>query len=86
MKDELVPRIRSMIVERLFLNIAPEDMDPGASLLETYGVDSVSLLELVVGIEETFGIPMAEEDFDITHFETVNSIANFVAERIPEDS
>lgn len=81
MNADLQQRIKEMIVDRLFLNVAPEDIDPAASLVDTYGVDSVSLLELVVGIEETFGIPMADETFDMQHFENVNAIAAFVEER-----
>lgn len=81
MDKELLDEIRSMIVERLFLNVAPADIDPTASLTDDYGVDSVSLLELVVGIEETFGIPMADENFDLNNFVTVNAIADFVRQR-----
>ena len=81
MNADLQSRIKEMIVDRLFLNVAPEEIDPAASLVDAYGVDSVSLLELVVGIEETFGIPMADETFDMQHFENVNAIAAFVEER-----
>ncbi len=82
MSDDISARLRAMIVERLFLNVAPEAIDPQVSLIDTYGVDSVSLLELVVGIEEIFGIPMADETFDMQHFETVNAITKFVSERL----
>ncbi len=83
MNADLQQRIKEMIVDRLFLNVAPEAIDPAASLVDTYGVDSVSLLELVVGIEETFGIPMADETFELANFETVNAITDFVAARLP---
>ena len=82
MNADLQPRIKEMIVDRLFLNVSPESIDPDASLVDTYGVDSVSLLELVVGIEETFDIPMADETFDMQHFENVNAITAFVASRL----
>lgn len=83
MSTDLQPRIQAMLVERLFLNVEPETIDPAASLVDTYGVDSVSLLELVVGIEETFGIPMADETYDMQNFETVKAITDFVRERLP---
>jgi acyl carrier protein len=47
-----------------------------------YGVDSVSLLELVVGVEEEFGVTIPDEDFDIKHFQSVASLAAFVRARL----
>jgi acyl carrier protein len=46
--------------------------------MDDYGVDSVSLLELVVGVEEEFGIVIPDEEFSIKHFETVAALAAFV--------
>ncbi len=75
-----------MIVERLFLKVPPEAIQEEASLMDAYGVDSVSLLELVVGLEEEFGIVVSEEDFDVRHFETVAALARFVRERLASTS
>ena len=47
----------------------------------SYGVDSVSLLELVVGIEEEFGVSVEDDDFDVQHFDTVAALASFVREK-----
>jgi acyl carrier protein len=46
--------------------------------METYGIDSVALFELVVGLEDEFGVVMDDVDFQIDTFHTVNSIAEFV--------
>jgi acyl carrier protein len=76
--DSLKSRIKKMIVERLFLDVNPETIDDDASLMETYGVDSVALFEIVVGLEEEFGVPMEDVDFQVEAFRSVNSIADFV--------
>lgn len=76
--DDLKPRIKQMIVERLFLNVEPGDIPDDAPLMETYGIDSVALFELVVGLEDEFGVVMDDVDFQIDTFRTVNSIAEFV--------
>jgi len=78
---ELQQQIKKMIVERLFLDILPEEIADNAPLMETYGVDSVALFEIVVGIEEEFGIPMEDVDFQIDTFRTVNSIAAFIGDK-----
>jgi acyl carrier protein len=67
-----------MIAARLFLKVPPEKIEDEKSLMDHYGVDSVSLLELVVGIEEEFGIVIPDEEFSIKHFETVAALAAFV--------
>lgn len=71
-------RLKRMIAARLFLKVAPEAIDNDKSLMDDYGVDSVSLLELVVGIEEEFGIVIPDEEFSIKHFETVSALAAFI--------
>lgn len=76
-------KLEVMIVERLFLKVKPEEIPADASLMDTYGVDSVSLLELVVGLEDAFGIRLEDGDFNVQHFATVAALRDFVKERLP---
>lgn len=78
---DLKPRLKKMIVERLFLGIEPDTIADDAPLMDTYGIDSVSLFELVVGLEDEFGVVMEDVDFQIDTFRSVNSIADFVREK-----
>jgi acyl carrier protein len=80
--DELKPQIKEMIVERLFLNVAPGDIPDDADLMEAYGIDSVNLFEIVVGLEEQFEITMEDDDFNVETFSNVNNIAGFVAGKV----
>jgi acyl carrier protein len=79
--SNLKPRIKKMIVERLFLTVTPAEIEDDAPLMETYGIDSVALFELVVGLEDEFGISMEDADFKAETFATVNTIAAFVEEK-----
>ena len=79
---EIESRIKEMVVERLFLKVAPEELASDASLIDDYGVDSVALLELVVGREEVFGIVVEDGDFDLANFSTVKALAEFVKLRL----
>lgn len=63
--------LKELIVERLFLDIGPEEIETDEALSE-YGVDSFLLLELIVALEEMFGIQF--EQSDITS-ETLRSVA-----------
>lgn len=75
--------LKEMIVDRLFLKIAPSEIESEASLVDVYGVDSVSLLELVVGLEEQFGITVEDGDFNVNNFMTVAALRDFVKGRLP---
>lgn len=75
-------KLKEMIVGRLFLSVAPDDVITDASLIDAYGVDSVCLLELVVGLEETFGILIEDGDFDLRHFISVAALRDFVKDRL----
>ena len=74
-------QIKAMIVERLFLKVEPQEIPDGANLMETYNVDSVNIFEIVVGLEDEFGISLAEEDFSIEAFSTVEGIAELVTRK-----
>jgi len=76
-------KLRTMIVDRLFLPVKPEEIPVDVSLMDAYGVDSVSLLELVVGLEEAFGIRLEDGDFNVQHFVTVAALRDFVRARLP---
>ncbi len=78
--ENLSLEIRRMIVERLFLPEAPEDIKEEANLFDEYGVDSVSLLEMIVGLEEEFGIAVDPDGFDPSRFQTVTDICSYVRE------
>ena len=79
-------RLKKMIVERLFMKIEPERIENDKSLVNDYGVDSVSLFELVVGIEEEFGIRIGDDEFDIANFSTVSALARFVRSKMPDSA
>ena len=77
--NDLKAQIKRMIVERLFLNVSPNEIADDAPIMDTYGIDSVALFELVVGLEDEFGVVMEDVDFKVDTFQSVNSIAAFVS-------
>lgn len=53
-------------------------------LLESGILDSLSLLQLVVFLEERFGITVGDADLLPQNFETVNTICAYLRAREPE--
>jgi D-alanine--poly(phosphoribitol) ligase subunit 2 len=49
-------------------------------LLEAGLIDSLALVTLIVALEETFGVQLPLDDFDIERFRSVASMADFLVE------
>ncbi len=81
MSGNLEQQLKEMIVERCFLTICPEDIEDEAPLMESVGLDSVQILEVVVGLEEMFGVTFEDTDFDIANFSSVAAIARYVRQK-----
>ena len=73
--------IKNLLVERLFLRVKPEDISDTAPLLDSLGIDSVALFELVVGLEDVYGITFDEDEFRLSLFKDIESIADFVEQK-----
>jgi acyl carrier protein len=73
-------RVKEMIIERLQLEgVAPADIADDAPLFgDGLGLDSIDALELVIGIEKTFGIRIQDEEVGAKAFASVNALAEFL--------
>ncbi len=79
MTDERIEdRLKAMLVERCALKTPPGEIGDDDSLYEKWDLESVKILELVVGMEELFDIEFEDEEFTKENFETVGRIAEVV--------
>ena len=69
-------KIREMIAENL--NIDINTITEEASFKEDLGVDSLDLFELVMALEEEFGVEIPTEDLET--LTTVGAVAKYVEE------
>ena len=80
--ESVKQQIKEAMVERLFLDVAPSEIGDEDPLQDTYGVDSVAILEMIVGLEEVFGVSFEDDDFSPEIFSNVQSIAEFVQRKL----
>lgn len=63
----------------------PPTIDDDTPLLGgVTGFDSLAVLSILTGIEQTFACPIAEHEVGAEVFETVGTLKRFVEERIDE--
>lgn len=76
----LIEELKALIIKNLKLeDITPADIDPSAPLFGSgLGLDSIDALELVVGLEKTYGLRIPDEDVGKEAFASVNALADYV--------
>ncbi len=74
-------RIRTIIAEQL--DVQAGEVVPEASFTDDLGADSLDLVELVMGMEEEFGIEISDEEAE--RIQTVQDAINFVEERTTKE-
>ena len=76
---ELKTRVKDLIVRRLKLDIAPSTIEDAAPLFgEGLGLDSIDALELVLGLEQEFGIKVEDEEVGVKAFASVDALCDFI--------
>jgi acyl carrier protein len=81
-RQELAAKVKSLIVRRLKLEIDPASIQDDAPLFgEGLGLDSIDALELVLGLEQEFGIKVQDEEVGVKAFASVNALCDFIAQK-----
>jgi acyl carrier protein len=79
---ELKDRIKRLIVHRLKLEVDPASIDSSQPLFgEGLGLDSIDALELVLGIEQEFGVKIEDQEVGSQALSSVDSLADFVVSK-----
>lgn len=79
---ELKGRLKRLIVERLKLEMDPDEIGDADPLFgEGLGLDSIDALELVLGLEQEFGVKIEDEEVGGEALASVDSLAEFVRDK-----
>ena len=82
MSDELIPKVKQMIIDSLRIeDMSPDEIETDAPLFgEGLGLDSIDALQLVVAMEKEFGVVVPDAATGTTVFASVRSMAEYIAE------
>jgi len=67
-------RVKEIICEQL--GVSEDQVTPQASFIEDLGADSLDIVELVMALEEEFGLDIPDEDAD--KLKTVGDAMNYL--------
>jgi acyl carrier protein len=69
-------RLKAIVVEQL--GVDEEDVTPEASFVDDLNADSLDLVELIMSLEEEFGLEISDEDAE--KIATVGDAASYIEE------
>ncbi|MBG88095.1 MAG: acyl carrier protein [Verrucomicrobiales bacterium] len=59
-ENSIEPKVKAIVVEQL--GVAEDQITPEAKFIEDLGADSLDTVELIMGLEEEFGIEVPDEE------------------------
>jgi acyl carrier protein len=71
-REEILEKVKSVTVEQL--NVEEDDVVEDAAFVDDLGADSLDIVELVMALEEEFGIAIPDEDA-----ESIKTVGDAVA-------
>ena len=75
--EAVTKKVTSIIVEQL--SVEADAVVPEANLLDDLGADSLDVVELVMAIEEEFGIEIPDDD--VENIRTTKDVVDYVVAR-----
>jgi len=76
--ETLKKRIMQVIIRDLELNINQDEIQGASRLDELFGMDSIAIVELAVGIEKEFDITIPAEYLTVEMFQNLGTIAEHI--------
>jgi len=73
-------KVIKIIAEKL--NVSEDQVKPEASFVDDLGADSLDLVELVMAMEEEFGMEISDEEAE--KLRTVKDVLDYIKERVQE--
>jgi acyl carrier protein len=71
-------KVKDIIVEQL--KVDRDEVTLEASFIEDLGADSLDLVELIMAMEEEFGLEISDEDAE--KIQTVQDAVNYITEHV----
>lgn len=77
MADDIMDKIKTVVADKL--DADPSEVVEGASFVDDLGADSLDVVELIMGLEDEFGIEISDEEAE--KLRTVGDARDFIAAR-----
>ena len=73
-REEILDKVKSVIVDQL--TVEEDDVTEEASFVDDLGADSLDIVELVMALEEEFGVSIPDEEAE--NIKTVGDAVSYI--------
>ncbi|MCF8027581.1 MAG: acyl carrier protein [Desulfobacteraceae bacterium] len=84
--QQLIDELKTKIIDTLYLeDITPEEIDEKAPLVGgDLGIDSIDILELVMMVEQDYGVVIDNKEIGEKVFASVAALAEYIRDNRPQ--
>lgn len=75
---ETIETLKQLVVEVTQVNINPSSIRDSANLFNDCGLDSTSVIDLVLSIEDSFGVSIDEDELVVTLFQDLSKLCALI--------
>jgi acyl carrier protein len=73
-REEILDKVKAVVVDQL--NVEEDEVIDDASFIDDLGADSLGIVELVMALEEEFGVSIPDEDAE--SIKTVGDAVSYI--------
>lgn len=78
-REDILARLRTVLIERMRLRREPDELDPDAPLFGAgFGLDSLDAVELVVCLDNSFGVKLKDGGLLRQQMRSLNTLVDLV--------
>ena len=74
---DILEKVKAVVVEKL--GVEPDQVKPEARFIEDLNADSLDIVELIMGLEDEFGLEISDEEAE--NIRTVGDAIKFIEEK-----
>jgi acyl carrier protein len=82
--EQIKTELKKIFADRLNMDIAAINAgdDDGLFDPEGWNIDSIDVIDIVLGVEQTFGVKLKQDEEVQSHFRTLNTLADHIGQLI----
>lgn len=80
-KNEVIEKLYSILSEIKEDNSLTSNLDENSNLIDDVGIDSLQMISLMIDIEKEFFIELNFSQINISHMNSIGSLADFILQQ-----